>query len=94
MDISKTKRNSKDELPDHIAPYRRGTTQYSGSGGTGGMRRPSYDEMRQQFEDVKEMNRVQRGQLQVSASVGVVCDTCMCTRFRIGSLAPAKLGAK
>ena len=75
MEISKTKqqRNSRGEdKPDFIGtPKRNQTTpQYGGNrvsgGGGGGMRRGgSHDDLRVQFEEVKEQNRNLRGQLQV-----------------------------
>ena len=45
--------------------------QYSGGGGNLG-RRGSHDDIRVQFEEVKERNRVLRSQLQVGVAVGVV----------------------
>ena len=68
-----SRRDSREDVPEHIAPNKRGSAPYSGkAGNTGGMRRPSYDEMRQQFEELKERHRVQWGQLQVGVVVGVV----------------------
>ncbi len=68
MDI-KTKRSSREDVPELIPPFKRGSgggPQYSGNGT--GMRRASYDEVRSQLEEMKERNRVQRSQLQVGVA--------------------------
>jgi len=58
------------EVPEHIASYKRGSGQYSGTNGGTGMRRPSYEDIRSQLEEMKERNRVQWSQLQVGVVWG------------------------
>ena len=70
MDITKTKqqRNSREDKPDFIGTSKRSSAapQYGGNrSGGGGMRRGGHDDLRAQFEEMKEQNRTLRSQLQV-----------------------------
>lgn len=55
------KRTSREEAPELITPAKRSSAQYSMTG----MRRGSHDDLRVQFDELKERHRLLRNQLQV-----------------------------